>query len=108
VIEIFLLRTIVGEEVERLGVGGLVIVVLLDQSDACRSEYVSLSKSVAARKHTVSLDPQLALWYLVSTSVYVCSIVCKGYNVADFKLVFVVVEHEVSQPGKTSAYLVHL
>jgi hypothetical protein len=48
-------------------------------------------------ERTVSLDPQLSLGYLVSPSVYVGTVVGEGNDVADFDLVFVVVEHEVAK-----------
>lgn len=48
-------------------------------------------------ERTVSLDPQLSLGYLVSSSVYVGAVVCERNDVADFDLVVVVVEHEVAK-----------
>jgi hypothetical protein len=66
-----------------------------------------LCRRVAVKEHTVPLDPQLALGYLVSPSVYVRAIVRQGYDVTDFDLIFVVVEHEVPQSGLVLAYPVH-
>jgi hypothetical protein len=48
-------------------------------------------------ERTVSLDPELPLRYLFPSCVYVCVVVCKGYDMADFELIFVVVEHEVTE-----------
>ena len=49
--------------------------------------------------HTVAFNPQLSLRYLLSSSIYVCMVVGEGDDVADFKLVFVVVKHEMAQSG---------
>jgi hypothetical protein len=65
------------------------------------------SRFVATKVHTVPLDPQLALWYLVSPSIYICAVVRERNDVADFDLVFVIVEHEVAQTDLTLAYLLH-
>jgi hypothetical protein len=44
----------------------------------------------------VSLDPQLALRDVVSASIYVHLVVRKGYDVTNFELILVVIEHEMS------------
>lgn len=49
----------------------------------------------AASEHTVALDPQLALWYVLAPSVDVCLIERERDDVADLELVFVIVEKEM-------------
>jgi hypothetical protein len=48
-------------------------------------------QQVIIHGHTVPLDPELALRYALSTSVYVYFVMCERYDMAYFELVFVVV-----------------
>jgi hypothetical protein len=66
-----------------------------------------MGKWVATKKHTVSLDPQLALGYLVSAGMYVYTVVREGNDVTDFELVLIVVEHEVPQSDIMLAWVVY-
>jgi hypothetical protein len=48
-------------------------------------------RSIAKKERTIPLDPQLALWYLVSPSIDIGVVMRERNDVADFDLVFVIV-----------------
>lgn len=48
-------------------------------------------------ERTIAFDPQLAFGDFLSTCIDVDSVVCEGYHMTNFELIFVIVEHEVSK-----------
>ena len=55
---------------------------------------------------TIALDPKLSFWYTLSACVYIYFIVCERDDMAYVELIFVVVEHQVSEPEMRLAWTV--